>query len=169
MSAREMPAGPSPATSTRSGRPRRSSPCDPTPRAGGTAGGGEGGGVVAGIGFRTACTSREIVALVRRALDTAGLPWVALAALATPTARANEAPVREAALLLGVPVLPVAPAALATVDHRVPTRSSRSLATHGVGSVAEAAAMAAAGADRLALARLTSPAATCALAPRSDP
>ena len=120
--------------------------------------------LVAGIGFRHACAGAEIAALVARALAEAGVPGTALAALATVAERADDAALREAAAWLRVPVIAVCATALRRADAAVPTRSARALAAHGVGSVAEAAALVAAGTDRLALARIASASATCALA-----
>jgi cobalt-precorrin 5A hydrolase len=58
-------------------------------------------------------------------------------------------------------------AALTAAEPAVRTRSERSLAAHGVGSVAEAAALGAAGlGSALLLERIASSGATCALASR---
>src|SRR5690606_18429295 len=94
---------------------------------------------------------------LRAALDAAG-PAEALAALP-----AHAALVAELARALGLPLIPVASVAgIAT-----PTQSSRSLAAHHTGSVAEAVALAAAGPGaRLLAPRATSAdrCATCAIA-----
>ncbi|WP_289016449.1 cobalamin biosynthesis protein [uncultured Methylobacterium sp.] len=59
--------------------------------------------------------------------------------------------------------------ALAEADVRVVTRSARIETARGIGSVAEAAALAAGGPEaRLALPRITSAGATCALAAVAD-
>jgi cobalt-precorrin 5A hydrolase len=136
------------------------------PRAGAVT---DGADIVAGVGFRSACAAEEIVALVRRALAAAGRSPQALAALAVPADRAQAPPLREAAARLGVTVLPVEPASLAAADAHVATHSVHAQAAYGVGSVAEAAALAAAGGTHLVLPRLASPAATCALARRAVP
>ncbi|GAB6841991.1 cobalt-precorrin 5A hydrolase [Methylorubrum rhodinum] len=127
-------------------------------------------GIVAGVGFRAATAPDEIVALVRRALHEAGLAPDALAVLATAADRAGEAPLWEAAAALGLTPLGLEPAALAAADAGVVTRSARIRASRGVGSLAEAAALAAAGPGaRLVLPRIASAAATCALASPAAP
>ena len=124
-----------------------------------------GDGIVAGLGFRGATGADEIVALVRRALDAAGLPQERLTGLATAADRAGALALAEAAAAFGLAPIPVAPAALAAADAGVLTRSARIEAARGVGSVAEAAALAAAGPGaRLVLPRIASAGATCALA-----
>lgn len=120
---------------------------------------------VAGIGFRRATASDEIVALLRRALEEAGLAPGHLAVLATPADRAGEPACRAAAAAFGLIPTPLDATALMAADARVATRSQRIEALRGVGSVAEAAALAAAGPEaRLLLPRIASAGATCALA-----
>ncbi|MFE1600979.1 cobalamin biosynthesis protein [Methylobacterium sp. ID0610] len=126
--------------------------------------------VIAGVGFRHATAPDEIAALVRDALAQAGLAPARLGALATAEDRAAEAALREAAAILGVPVIGIAVDALREAGRRVVTRSARIEALRGVGSLAEAAALAAVGpGGRLVLARIASPGATCALAASGDP
>lgn len=125
--------------------------------------------LVAGLGFRRATPPAEIVALLRRALREAGLAPERLAAIATAADRAGEPAIREAAAAFGLIPTRVDAAVLMAVDARVVTRSSRIEASRGVGSVAEAAALACAGpAARLLLPRITSAGATCALAMFED-
>jgi cobalt-precorrin 5A hydrolase len=118
--------------------------------------------VVAGIGFRHATAADEILALVAQALATQPRP---LGRLATAADRADEPAIRDVAAALGVPLIAVAAEALVAVDARIVTRSARLMATRGVGSVAEAAALAGAGPGAtLILPRIASAGATCALA-----
>ncbi|MFH6782381.1 MULTISPECIES: cobalamin biosynthesis protein [Methylobacterium] len=125
--------------------------------------------VVAGIGFRHATTSEEIVALVAEGLRQADLAGAQLAALATADDRASDPAIRDAAEALNVPLVAVAVEALREAGRRVVTRSVRIEALRGVGSLAEAAALAAAGPDaRLVLPRIASAGATCALAASGD-
>lgn len=125
--------------------------------------------VVAGIGFRHATAADEIVRLVRRGLEAAGLGQNRLRALATADDRAGEPTFREAAFALGCEVIGLLPDALRTVDDRVPTRSVRIEAERGIGSLAEAAALAGAGANAvLVMRRITSAGTTCALALAAD-
>jgi len=132
---------------------------------------GEPGGAdcVAGLGFRHATASTEILALVAQACAAAGLPLARLARLATAADRAGEPAVRAVAEILGRPLDAVPPEALIAVDAAVPTRSHRIEASRRVGSVAEAAALAAAGPGAtLLLRRIASAGATCALALRAQ-
>ncbi|GJE00188.1 cobalamin biosynthesis protein [Methylobacterium isbiliense] len=121
--------------------------------------------VIAGVGFRHATGAEEIAALVRDALDRAGCAAGQLGALATAEDRAGEAAVQAAAAALGVAVVGIGVEDLREAGRRGLTRSGRIEALRGVGSLAEAAALAAAGPEgRLVLARIASPGATCALA-----
>ena len=121
--------------------------------------------IVAGVGFRQGVEAGEIVALVEQALARASLAPAVLDRLATVEALAAVPAFTEAARQLAVAALPVDADTLAAAAPKVRTRSERSLAAHGVGSVAEAAALGAAGPGAaLVLARIASPSATCALA-----
>ncbi|WP_246529229.1 cobalamin biosynthesis protein [Microvirga zambiensis] len=121
--------------------------------------------VVAGIGFRRSVAADEIVALVELALARASLARDDLSRLATVDVLAETPAFREAAHRLNATAMPVAAPALAATAPRVRTQSARSVAAHGVGSVAEAAALAAAGPHAyLILERIASTSATCALA-----
>ncbi|MDP4022157.1 cobalamin biosynthesis protein [Methylobacterium sp. NEAU 140] len=122
-------------------------------------------GLVAGIGFRRGTDAAEIFALIARALASAQAGPEDLRAVATAADRACEPAIRDAAARFGLAPVAVEPAALAACDARVPTRSARIEALRGVGSLAEAAALAAAGPDsHIVLARIASAGATCALA-----
>ena len=124
--------------------------------------------LVAGIGFRRGTPAAEIVALLRRALSEAASGR--LGALATAADRADEPACRAAARAFGLVPVGVPPEALAAVDARVSTRSARIERLRGIGSLAEAAALAAAGdGARLILPRIASAGATCALARPSGP
>lgn len=126
--------------------------------------------IVAGVGFRSGAGADEIVALVRRALAEAGAAPSDLARLATLSALAGAAAFRDAAGRLGVAVIGVDDRCLRETRARVRTQSQRALAAHGVGSVAEAAALGAVGRDgTLVLERIASAAATCALAREGRP
>ncbi len=121
--------------------------------------------IVAGVGFRRSASADEIVALVGRAFAEAGLAADRLTAVATIDALADEPSFRDAARRLGRPARGVGGEVLRGTAGRVRTRSERALAAHGVGSVAEAAALGAAGPRaELVLPRISSAAVTCALA-----
>ena len=121
--------------------------------------------LVAGVGFRQGTQAPEIEALIRRALAAAGLEPDALAGIATAADRAGAGALAEAAARFGLVPEAIAAEALAQADARVVTRSPRIETSRGIGSVAEAAALAACGPEsRLVLPRIASPGATCALA-----
>jgi len=127
--------------------------------------GGDEAMIVAGVGFRRSVEADEIVALVEQALERSALTRDALGKLATIEALASLPAFMEAARRLAVAPAPVAEPALSTAAPYVRTQSARSIAAHGVGSVAEAAALAAAGLHpQLILERIASASATCALA-----
>ncbi|NUB16959.1 cobalamin biosynthesis protein [Azospirillum brasilense] len=123
--------------------------------------------IAAGIGGRTGCPGDEIAGLVRATFEEAALDEAARRSvqLAAPMRKRNEAGMAEAARLLALPLRFVDDSALAAAQDRTQTRSARVEAAVGVASVAEAAALAAAGPDStLLLPRRSTPRATCALA-----
>jgi cobalt-precorrin 5A hydrolase len=127
--------------------------------------GGDEAMIVAGVGFRRGVEAGEIVALVEQALGRAALARDALDRLATVEALAGLPAFAQAAERLAVAAIPVEAEALAAAAPAIRTFSPRSFAAHGVGSVAEAAALGAAGPGAaLILERIASPSATCALA-----
>jgi cobalt-precorrin 5A hydrolase len=121
--------------------------------------------LVAGIGFRRGADASEIVASIDEALAAAGATPAALIAIATALDRAGEPAIRAAAAGFGLAPTGIDAAALAACDGRVETRSPRIEALRGVGSLCEAAALAAAGpGGRLVQPRIAGPSVTCALA-----
>ncbi len=121
--------------------------------------------IVAGVGFRRGVEVQEIVEIVTQALERAALPPDALGGLATAETLAGVTAFISAADCLSVRAIAVPRAGLEGAAPRVRTRSARAIAAYGVGSVAEAAALGAAGPGAmLILDRITSPSATCALA-----
>ena len=123
------------------------------------------GPFVAGVGFRLGTGADEIAALIARALALVGAGSADLAGVATAEDRASEPSIHRAAARFGLRPSPVGAAALEARDGSVVTRSARIERLRAVGSVAEAAALAAAGPDsRLVLPRIASGGATCALA-----
>ena len=121
--------------------------------------------IVAGIGCRRGVSAAAIEAVIGAALARAGLGKDALALIATAAAKCDEPGIAAAASALGLPVVSVSRPELEHAGARGVTRSARVLALTGVPSVAEAAALAAAGKDaRLLLPRLALGPATCALA-----
>jgi cobalt-precorrin 5A hydrolase len=121
--------------------------------------------IVAGVGFRRGVEAGEIVTLVEQALERASFTRDALGKLATIEALASLPAFTEAARRLDVAPASVSKPALSEAAPYVRTQSARSIAAHGVGSVAEATALAAAGPHPyLILERIASGSATCALA-----
>lgn len=126
--------------------------------------------MVAGVGFRRGASADEILSAVRLALDAAGLAAEQLDALATAAFKAEESGIRDAAKELGVPLRRCITADLERVADKTFTRSTRVQAAVGVPSVAEAAALAAAGAGgKLLGARVATHKATCAIAIGAGP
>lgn len=116
--------------------------------------------IVAGFGFRAKATRDSLADALAQASE-GNRPE----ALATVAEKADATAMTALAADLDLPILPVPADALAR--QHTPTRSSASITAYGTGSVAEAAALAAAGPG----ARLVAPRsisydrlATCALA-----
>ncbi len=121
--------------------------------------------IVAGVGCRRGAAAPNIEAVIRAALDRAGIASHALDCIATTAAKNSETGIVTAAAKLGVDLVLIPEAELQAANDRTATRSGRALALTGVHSVAEAAALAAAGpSSRLISPRLVMGAATCALA-----
>jgi cobalt-precorrin 5A hydrolase len=125
--------------------------------------------IVAGFGFRAAATVaslQEALRLARQRHDG----HLHITCLSTAADKADTAPCRTLALSLDLPTHAIHSAAL--IAQQTPTRSTASQAARATGSVAEAAALAAAGrGSRILVPRVISPdgMATCALAERTDP
>jgi cobalt-precorrin 5A hydrolase len=121
--------------------------------------------IVAGIGCKRGAAAGDVEAAIRAALANAGLAAAALDAIATMLGKNDEPGIATAAKTLGVRVIALEQSALEAASARTATRSARVLALTGVPSVAETAALAAAGADaRLIAPRLVVGGAACALA-----
>lgn len=125
-----------------------------------------------GIGCRSGVSAELIVTLVRRALDRAaslmpeGLPMRGhRAALFTAVEKQGETGLREAAMLLAMPLVFLPKPALAAFSDAAETRSERVVQLFGVPSLAETAALAGAGAgSHLVVARIAADGVTCAVA-----
>jgi len=122
--------------------------------------------MVAGLGGRRGVATADVLAAVAAALAAAGRDLTALSALATSTAKAREAGLRDAARALGLALHALPDAALLAAGPRCLTRSARVLVATGLPSLAEAAALAGAGEGGVLLGpRIAAGgAATCALA-----
>ncbi|MGO4704610.1 cobalamin biosynthesis protein [Microvirga sp. 2MCAF38] len=125
--------------------------------------------IVAGLGFRDETTADDIAALLMRALEHASLSLNELSHLATIEAKAEQPSLVAVARQLGKDIVAIGPVDLQRFAPMVQTHSSRVMALHGVGSVAEAAALCAVGKNaKLRLPRIASERVTCALA-QGDP
>jgi cobalt-precorrin 5A hydrolase len=120
--------------------------------------------IVAGVGCRQGASAAAIETVIAAALERAGLTPQGLDVLATAAFKGDEPGIATAAAARGVPLILVSQADLEIAAGRA-THSRRVAELVGVGSVAEAAALAAAGpAGRLMVARIAIGPATCALA-----
>jgi cobalt-precorrin 5A hydrolase len=123
---------------------------------------------VAGIGCRRGVTAGEVRAAVAAALRCHGVDR--LTALATAEAKRSEEGISRAAREMGLPLVHVGEEALAQAAGRAMTRSARVESLLGIPSLAETAALAAAGpASRLCGQRLALGAVTCAIAMAGEP
>ncbi len=115
-----------------------------------------------GIGCKTGVSAGAIISLIEKACGQIdGKP----AALYTAEEKCAEPALGEAARRLGLPLVPIARAALKEAAPRAVTKSSRVLALFGVPSVAETAALAGAGpGSQLVLPRVSADGVTCAIA-----
>jgi cobalt-precorrin 5A hydrolase len=121
--------------------------------------------IVAGVGCRKGATAPDVEAAIRAALARAGITSDALDAIATIASKRDEAGIGTAAENFGVTVVLVSDAELKAAGNRTETRSERVQTLMGLPSVAEAAALAAAGPSaRLISPRLVFGSAACALA-----
>jgi cobalt-precorrin 5A hydrolase len=125
--------------------------------------------IVAGIGCRKGTTAQEIDAAIDAALAEAGQSREALSYLATSDGKGAEPGIIEAASGRGLQLVLVKPAELEAAGPRTQSSSPRVKELFGVPSVAEAAALAAAGpAASLLVPRLVLGPATCAIAASED-
>ncbi|NNC00980.1 cobalamin biosynthesis protein, partial [Corallococcus exiguus] len=118
---------------------------------------------------RREATADEMVAIIVRALKEVSLSIGDLAFVAAIDEKANEPTFINASKFLGVSITTVNRNELQMVADKIQTHSPRVLALHGVGSLAEATALASAGPGAsLILPRIASDRVTCALA-RGEP
>jgi cobalt-precorrin 5A hydrolase len=121
--------------------------------------------IALGIGCRRDTSADLIEAVIAQALTAARLAAGDVAVIATAADKMREPGVIEAAKRLDRPLRGIAENDLTAVAGLAVTRSDRVQRLKGVPSVAETAALAAAGRNaRLILPRLANTSATCALA-----
>jgi cobalt-precorrin 5A hydrolase len=121
--------------------------------------------IVAGVGCRRGTPPEEIAEAIERALTAFGLTGGQPDLIATEAGKAEEPGVADAARRMGVGLVACAVDEMRAVSHRALTVSARVAAIKGVPSVAETAALVAAGRDsRLLGPRVATANATCAIA-----
>jgi cobalt-precorrin 5A hydrolase len=112
--------------------------------------------LVIGLGFRDEADAQSIGEVLNAAAAHAAMPGRA-SAIAVPEDKAAHPGLRAAAHEAQLPIETVAADAMRAADARVATRSAQVKKHRGVGSVCEAAALAAAGAGaRLVVSRIVS-------------
>lgn len=117
--------------------------------------------IVAGFGCRPGAVADDFLSALAEALDVARCDVSALACVAFPHFRAAEA----ATTLWDLPVAIIDQSALEQACLRAETHSARTFAHSGLTSVAESAALAAAGpGSRLLVRRISAGSVTCAIA-----
>jgi cobalt-precorrin 5A hydrolase len=121
--------------------------------------------ITAGIGCRKAISAAQVEAALQAALRFNALADCRLGLIAAPAVKGSEAGLRAAAAARGVLLQLIPQPLLEAANPRTLTRSARSMAAMNVHSVAEAAALAAAGPRaRLLAPRIAVGPVTCALA-----
>ena len=121
--------------------------------------------IAAGIGCRRAISALQVEAAIAAALRRNLLAGHQLGVIAVPAVKGAEAGLLAAAAARGVLLMLIPQKMLEAANPRTLTRSARSMAAMNVHSVAEAAALAAAGPNaRLLARRIAVGPVTCALA-----
>ena len=123
--------------------------------------------IAIGVGCRRNCSGVRIAQLVSRTLDSwpQDLPRPVGRSLFTIEDKRGEVCLHEAAAALGMDLVFLGREALREAMPRTQTRSARAEALFGVGSVAEASALAGGGPNAtLVVPRVSSNDATCAIA-----
>lgn len=121
--------------------------------------------IAAGIGCRKGISAAQVEAALQAALARNALADGRLGLIAAPSAKGTEAGLLAAAAARGVLLQWILQPMLEAANPRTLTRSARSMAAMNVHSVAEAAALAAAGPNaRLLARRVAVGPVTCALA-----
>jgi cobalt-precorrin 5A hydrolase len=121
--------------------------------------------IVAGVGCRKAISAAQVESAIEAALLRTRLSGRKPGRIAVPAVKGTEAGIVAAAAARGIPLVLIAQNALEAADRSTLTRSARSMDAFNVHSVAEAAALAAAGPGaRLLAPRVAVGPVTCALA-----
>lgn len=123
------------------------------------------GDITAGIGLRAGASEADILACLDRTLAAAGLGAGMVRRFATLASRLDESGLVAAARTRQAELVAIPDEALKGFEASCATRSTRIASLYGVGSVAEAAALAAAGPGAtLIQPRVATDRVTCALA-----
>lgn len=118
-----------------------------------------------GIGCRKDCSADEIIELVHKALEQSGVTISEINLMATAWMKEGAEPVMHAAEALDLPLVVIPQARCDEVANLAQTVSQKVVELFAVPSVAEVAALAAAGKNpELVCRRVSSPTATCAIA-----
>jgi cobalt-precorrin 5A hydrolase len=126
---------------------------------------GEAVTLIAGIGLRPGTSEADILACLDGALRAAGMSAEGALRFATLATRLSEPGLISAARARNAELVAIPDEALKGFEASCATRSSRIASLYGVGSVAEAAALAAAGpGGELIQPRIATARVTCALA-----
>jgi cobalt-precorrin 5A hydrolase len=121
--------------------------------------------IAAGVGCRRNAPAEDVEAVIAMALRKAGLDAAAIGVVATLEGKAAEPGIIDAVRRLGCALRECSLLELAGVSHLTVGKSQRVRNAVGVPSVAESAALVAAGRDaRLLVPRQANATATCALA-----
>ena len=121
--------------------------------------------IAAGIGCRKAISAAQVEAALAAAAQSNSLVDGGLSLIAAPAVKGTEAGLVAAAAARGVPLRLIPQPMLEAANSRTLTHSAQSMAAMNVHSVAEAAALAAAGPNaRLLAPRIAVGPVTCALA-----
>jgi len=125
--------------------------------------------LIAGIGCRAGTSAEAVLEALAAAVRECHIEQRSIDAIATASAKGSERGIIEAAARLRLPLVLVDSGAMRRVAESALTASTRVLALKGVPSVAETAALAAAGtAARLLAPRAATATATCAIAWGAD-
>ena len=121
--------------------------------------------IVAGIGCRNGIRAADVHAAIETALDNAACDSRRLSLIAAPVVKETQTGIHDAAAARGLRLMWIAQSELQAASPRTVTRSAHAMAAMKVHSVAEAAALAAAGPNsRLLAPRVAVGRVTCALA-----
>lgn len=123
------------------------------------------GRIVIGIGCRKQCYVGEIIELVHTALEKSDIAISDVAVIATPWVKNDAEPIIHTAEALDLPLVVIPRERCEEVANLAQTVSQKVVELFALPSIAEVAALAAAGRNpRLVCARITSGGASCAIA-----